>query len=118
MTWALAPALIAAAVTALFGIGAVMRSSILESIGVSATSPLGTSEIRVVFGGMFVALGVACIVTRDPRVFATVGGAWLADFGVRLVAVFVDRVPAKQALAVLSIALLLGSALVSGYWLA
>lgn len=118
MDWRLAPALIAAAVTALFGIGALMRPSVLESIGVAATSPLGTSEIRVVFGGMFVALGVACLITRDALVFATVGAAWLADFGVRLVAVFVDRVPVRQALLVLTIALVMGVSLLSGYWLA
>lgn len=118
MSWSLVPALAAAALMTVFGIGAMMRPTALKAVGVSADSPLGTTEIRAVFGGMFVALGVACIITRDPLVFAVVGSAWLADLGVRAVAVFVDRVPARQALTVLGAAALIGGALLSGYWLA
>ncbi|MDO8881082.1 MAG: hypothetical protein Q7W44_09860 [Coriobacteriia bacterium] len=115
MDWTLAPALAASAVMTLFGIGALMRPTSLRAVGLSAETPLGTSEIRAVFGGMFVALGVACIVTREPVVFAVVGAAWLADFAVRLVSVFIDRVPVGQALTVLGIALVMGLLLASGY---
>lgn len=118
MSWSLVPALTAATLMALFGVGAIMRPASLKAVGVSADSPLGTSEIRAVFGGMFVALGAACLITRDPLVFAVVGSAWLADLGVRAVAVFVDRVPAREALAVLGTAAVIGGALLSGYWLA
>lgn len=118
MNWALVPALLAAAVMTAFGIGAMIRPSLLVLVGVSADTPLGTSEIRAVFGGTFVALGLACIILREPVVFGVVGVAWLADFAVRLIAVFVDRVPAKDALTVLAIALVMGVALLSGYWLA
>jgi hypothetical protein len=118
MGWDLVPALAAASVMVLFGIGAALKPESLVMVGVSADSPLGTSEIRVVFGGMFVALGVACIVTRDPLVFATVGAAWFADAAVRLVSTVIDRVPLRQATAVLATALAMGSALLSGYWLA
>lgn len=118
MEWSLAPALLAALVMVAFGLGAAARPAALEIVGVSATSSLGRSEVRAVFGGMFVALGLACLITREPLVFATVGAAWLADAGVRLVAVFVDGVPKKEAAAVLAIALALGGALLSGYWLA
>ncbi|MDZ4166887.1 MAG: hypothetical protein U1E08_04245 [Coriobacteriia bacterium] len=115
MDWTLAPALAAAAAMTLFGLGALMRPATLAWVGVSADTPLGTSEIRAVFGGMFVALGVACIVTREPVVFAVVGAAWLADFAVRFVSVFIDRVPIGQALTVLGIALVMGVLLASGY---
>jgi hypothetical protein len=118
MNWQLVPALLAALTMTVFGVGALIKPTSLAPIGVSATSPLGTSEIRVVFGGMFVALGVACLVTRDPLVFATVGAAWLADFVVRLAAIVIDRVTVGQAAVVLAIALAMGSALASGYWLA
>jgi hypothetical protein len=118
MDWRLIPALLAAVTMTAFGVGALFRPSSLSWVGVSADSPLGTSEIRAVFGGMFVALGLACIVSRDPVVFGVVGAAWLADFVARLVSVFVDRVPAKQAALVLATALVIGLSLVSGYWLA
>lgn len=118
MDWQLVPALLAASVMTLFGLGALMRPSSLEMVGVTAASPLGTSEIRSVFGGMFVALGVACLLTRESIVFGVVGAAWLADVAVRVVSAFVDRVPLKQALIVLAIGSLTGAALLSGYWLA
>ena len=118
MGWDLVPALAAASVMVLFGIGAAIKPESLRMVGVSADSPLGTSEIRAVFGGMLVALGVACIVTREPLVFATVGAAWFADAAVRLVSTVIDRVPLRQAAVVLTIALAMGSALLSGYWLA
>lgn len=118
MHWQLLPALAAASVMTLFGIGALIRPTSLEMVGLTATSPLGTSEIRAVLGGMFVALGAACLLTRDPLVFGIVGVAWLADVGVRIVSVVLDRVPARQALTVLAIGGTIGAALVSGYWLA
>jgi len=118
MSWQLLPALVAAGVMVLFGLGALMRPTSLAMVGVTAASPLGTSEIRSVFGGMLVTFGVACLLTRDPLVFGVVGAAWLADVGVRIVSSFVDHVPAKQALTVLAIGTTLGAALRSGYWLA
>ncbi|HSQ22716.1 MAG TPA: DUF4345 domain-containing protein [Coriobacteriia bacterium] len=118
MDWRLVPALAAAALMVAFGIGAVLRPQSLERVGVRAESALGSSEIRAVFGGMFIALGAACLVTREPIVFAVVGAAWLADVAVRLVAVVVDRVPAREALTVLGVGSLIGVALLSGYWFA
>lgn len=114
----LVPALAAAAAMALVGGAAVVNPSVLRVVGVAAESSLGRSEIRAVFGGMFLALGLACLITRHPVAFAVVGAAWLSDFGVRLVAVVIDRVPARSALPVLATAALMGSALLSGYWLA
>lgn len=118
MDWKLVPALVAAGVMTLFGLGALIRPSSLAMVGITADSPLGTSEIRSVFGGMFIALGVACLLTREPIVFAVVGAAWLADVAVRVVSVAIDRVPARPALAVLAIGAVMGAALLSGYWLA
>ena len=118
MHWQLVPALLAASTMVFFGLSALMRPSSLEIVGVTATSPLGTSEIRSVFGGMFVALGVACLITREPMVFGVVGAAWLADAAVRIVSTIVDRVPLRQAVTVLAIGATIGAALASGYWLA
>ena len=115
MEWQTIPAIGAAGVMVVIGLGALIRPSALEMVGVTATSPLGISQVRAVFGGMFVALGVACLLTREPIVFAVVG---TGDVAVRVVAVFVDRVPFKGAILVLAIGSVLGAALVSGYWFA
>ena len=103
---------------ATFGAACILRPTSVHVVGVTYDSPLGRSEIRAVFGGMFLALGLACIVLRQPVVFAVVGAAWLTDVAVRFVAVFVDRVLPKDALPVLGIGLAMGAALLSGYWTA
>lgn len=118
VNWPLVPALFGAGFMVFIGVSALLKPSSLELVGVAATSPLGTSEIRAIFGGMFLALGLACLLLREPIVFAAVGAAWLADVGVRLFSLFVDRVPPRQALAVLGIGALTGAALLSGYWAA
>lgn len=116
--WRLLPALLASAVMTAFGVGALVKPTALEPLGVRAVSPLGSSEIRAVFGGMFIALGVSAVVLREPIVFLVLGIAWFGDVLARLAAVALDRVPAREAVPVLGIALAIGSALVSGYWLA
>ncbi|MRR09987.1 hypothetical protein EG831_07945 [bacterium] len=118
MNWLLVPALVGAGLMVLFGLGAAFRPEALAEVGVSYLSPLGRSEIRAVFGGMFVALGGACLVLREPIVFAVVGAAWLGDVAVRLGSVVADGVPPKQAIAVLGVGTAIGLALVSGYWTA
>lgn len=114
----LVPALLGASFMVLIGASAALKPEALASVGVIGCSPLGRSEIRAVFGGMFVVLGLSCLVLRDPLVFAVVGAAWLGDVVVRLGAVVADGVPRKQALLVLGIGLLTGAALFSGYWFA
>ena len=47
-------------------------------VGLAAESSLGTSEIPSVFGGMFGAFGVACLLTREPIVFGVAGAALLS----------------------------------------
>ncbi|MBN2247510.1 MAG: hypothetical protein JW733_02290 [Coriobacteriia bacterium] len=118
MHWQSIPALVAAGLMVVIGLGAMVRPSTLEMVGISTSTPLGRSEVRAVFGGMFVALGMACMLTREPIVFAVVGAAWLTDVAVRIVAIFIDRVPAREALAVLAIGGAMGAALLSGYWFA
>jgi hypothetical protein len=116
--WQLAPAMIAAGLMVFVGAAATVQPSVVERVGVSATTPLGRSELRAVFGGMLLALGLACLLLREPVVFGVVGAAWLADVAVRLGAVFADRIPPKEAAAVLAIGTAMGVALLSGYWLA
>lgn len=118
MDWRLIPAELAAVLMGLMGVAVVIRPSVLDEIGVTSTSPLGRSELRAVFGGMFVAVALDCLVLQLPIVFAVAGSAWLADVAVRLVAVFRDKVPPKEAAAVLAIGTGMGLALLSGYWAA
>jgi hypothetical protein len=51
---------------------------------------IGTSEIRATYGGLFVALGVACLLTQAPGVFLAAGLAWVGAAVGRLFSVFID----------------------------
>jgi len=51
---------------------------------------LGTSELRATFGGLFAALGLTCLVSQLPAVFATAGIAWIGAAAGRTVSVVLD----------------------------
>jgi hypothetical protein len=51
---------------------------------------IGKSEIRATYGGLFVALGVTCLLTQAPGVFLAAGLAWVGAAIGRLFSVVVD----------------------------
>lgn len=52
---------------------------------------IGLSEIRATYGGLFFAMGVFALVSREPEVFITVGLAWAGAAAGRLLSVGLDR---------------------------
>jgi hypothetical protein len=52
---------------------------------------LGLSEIRATYGGIFLGLGVACLLFQQPEVFFAVGLAWLTAAASRTVSICLDR---------------------------
>jgi len=51
---------------------------------------IGTSEIRATYGGLFAALGLACLLSQAPEVFLAAGVAWVGAAVGRAFSVFVD----------------------------
>lgn len=51
----------------------------------------GLSEIRATYGGLFAALGLACLALQSIAVFATAGLAWVGAAAGRAGSVWVDR---------------------------
>ena len=116
MTLAQVPSVFGVLAVLVVGAGVVFRPEALEVVGVSAVTPLGRTEVRAVFGGMFVAMGAVCLVTRHPYAFLTVGALWLGDAAVRVFAILVDRPKPAEALAVLAVGTIVGALIVSGFW--
>ena len=51
----------------------------------------GLSEIRATYGGLFAALGIACLVSQWYPIYLTVGIAWLGAGLGRIWSVVIDR---------------------------
>jgi len=85
-------------------------------LGVTASSALGKTEIRAVFGGWFIGAGAVCLVTQHPYAYLTAGVMCLAEAFVRLLAILVDRPPLSKGLGAVLVAIILGGMLLSGFW--
>ena len=110
------PSIVAALVVLALGIVVAIRPSLLEVLGVTASTALGRTEIRSVFGGWFIATGAVCIVTQHPYAYLTAGAMCLAEAFVRVLAIFIDHPRLSQALVAVVTAVVLGGLLVSGFW--
>ncbi len=47
------------------------------AVGLSARDPLGRSELRAVFGGVFIGIAAACLLTASSGAYVAAGGAFL-----------------------------------------
>jgi hypothetical protein len=108
--------LVGAAALALLAVPFLIQPRLLEKLGVTALDGNGWLELRGIFGGVLMALAVACLATREPYAFLTAGIALLAYAAVGFVALVVDRPRVPQGLAVNGAHTLLGLALLAGYW--
>ena len=60
-------------------------------------STMGFSELRASAGGLFVAMGAACLLTGAPWAYAMLGIAYAGAGTGRLVAIVADRPPMPKA---------------------
>ena len=71
-------ALLGAAITLGLGLLGLLRPDAAAAFtSMQPVGLLGRAEIRATYGGFFAALGVVCLVAREPLAFAVVGIAWL-----------------------------------------
>lgn len=81
-----------AAVTAIMGgIGLLTPSAAAALVGLEARTPPGRSEFRATYGGLFLCLGVAPLITGAPLLFAAAGLAWLGAALGRVLSIVADR---------------------------
>ncbi len=116
MELAQAPSTVAAVAVLVLGVIVALKPTALEIVGVTAATPVGRTEIRAVFGGMFMAMGAVCLITQHPYAYLTSGALWLGDAFVRALALLVDRPRLAEGLAVLVTGLVIGGLLMSGFW--
>jgi hypothetical protein len=104
--------IIAALLTAATGLLALIKPDATYSfIGLNANGVRGVSEIRSIFGGMFIALGIAPLFL-GPVSYQMLGITYLAIAAARAFSIVFDKSYAQSNLISLVIEILLGAILV------
>lgn len=83
--------IIAAAGTIATGLLALIKpKSIYGFTGLRAEGGRGITEIRAIFGGLFIALGSAALYFRSTDAYQMLGITYLGIFLVRVISMFID----------------------------
>ncbi|MCG2787194.1 MAG: DUF4345 family protein [Anaerolineae bacterium] len=104
--------IIAALLTAATGLLALIKPDATYGfIGVNANGVRGVSEIRSIFGGMFIALGIVPLFL-GPVAYQMLGITYLAIAAARVFSILFDKSYAQSNLISLVIEILLGAILI------
>jgi len=71
-------------------LGAFRPSAVPGFTGVEPTGPRGVTEIRSIFGGLFIGVGAFPLVLNAPMAYQMLGVMYLAIAAARLVSMLVD----------------------------
>lgn len=112
MNFLLVLKIIAALGTAGTGLLALVKPTAVHGFtGLLADGPRGISGIRSIFGGLFIALGVAPFIFGAPA-YQVLGLGYLAIALVRLVSIFLDKSTASSNWISLAIEIVFGVILI------
>jgi hypothetical protein len=104
--------IIAAIATALTGVLALVKpTAVYGFTGLIADGPRGISEIRSIFGGLFIALGIAPFLFGESA-YQVLGFGYLAIAAVRLISIIIDHSTASSNWISLAIEILFGLILI------
>jgi hypothetical protein len=104
------PIATAPVVCLLMGLAALLQPErFAAQVGLAADGPLGRSELRAVFGGVFVGIAVACLVLATPGAYVAGGAAFLGGAGAKLLSAALERGVFPAALLGLVVDLVLGA---------
>ena len=104
-----------AVVTAMLGcLGLLFPKAVGRVLGVEPDKPLGISEFRATYGGLFVGAGAAVLSIGTSDAALVLGAAWLGAFAARVLSLVIDRNASRGNLAGCAIELAVGSLLVLG----
>jgi hypothetical protein len=103
--------IVAALATAATGLLSFVKpDAVYGFTGLTATGPRGVSEVRAVFGGLFIALGLAPTVLGQYQIL---GIGYLAIALTRTISIFLDKSYARSNLISLGIEIVFGAILVA-----
>lgn len=83
---------IACAFTILVGVYSLLSpKGIVNFTGLSPQGGRGITEIRAIFGTLFITLGAYPLITRTPAAYQMLGWTYLTIGITRLISIFVDK---------------------------
>jgi hypothetical protein len=94
--------------------GAIWPRRAASFVGISPLGGLGLSEIRATYGGLFLALGLACLYLQNPNAYFVAGSAWAGAALLRLPSLFIDKGSFPKAIGGALIELSIGLLLFTG----
>jgi len=80
--------------------------------GLSPIGGRGITEMRAIFGGLFIALGLYPIVIGGPIAYEMLGWAYLSIAVVRLVSIFLDKSSSRSNWISFAVELVFGAILI------
>ena len=108
-------ATIGALITIGLGIlGAIAPHLAARLVSISPIGGFGVSEVRATYGGLFIALGGACLVLDSPMAYAVAGAAWLGAATMRIPSLFLDKGAFPKAIGGAAVEALPGLLLLTG----
>jgi len=104
--------IIAAIATALTGALALIKpTAVYGFTGLLTNGPRGITEIRSIFGGLFIALGIAPFLFGESA-YQVLGFGYLIIAVVRLISIFIDHSPVSSNWISLAIEIVFGLILI------
>lgn len=104
--------IIAALATAATGVLALVKpTAVYGFTGLTASGPRGISEIRAIFGALFIALGIVPLLLGAPA-YKMLGFGYLAIALIRTVSIFIDKSYDQSNFISLAIEIVLGIILI------
>jgi hypothetical protein len=83
---------VAPALVLVFGLVALATPETLaRQTGLVAPAALGRSELRAVFGGVFVGVAVVCLATRHPAAYLAAAATFLGGAAAKLLSAALER---------------------------
>lgn len=101
------------------GLGLLGLFAPARAAGFTSIQPvglIGKSEIRATYGGLFAALGLACLLTQAPGVFLAAGLAWTGAAVGRTFSVVVDGSRSAKNFGAIAFELIIGLLLLAPHW--
>lgn len=98
----------------IFGLVAPWHAA--QWVGLSPMGTRGIAEIRATYGGLFVAIGLVCLVSRQPPAFAVASAAWLGAALARVISMVLSRDRSRANVGGLVLEAGIGCLLAFGSW--
>ena len=101
---------VAPVLSIVLGVGALVSPETLaRQTGLAADGPLGRSELRALFGGVFIGIGIAALLLGSPAAHLVGAAAFLGGAAAKLLSAALERGVLPAALPGLLFDLVLGA---------